>query len=1105
MDNLTEEEKEILVLIKNEPILQPLFFRETKGLKWFFPLQKEGYFKSKFLPPPKPSEQEGYITIPLWEVVDYLLKTAPELNTEETKSYHEAFLSVIENATEYAKQNKISNYQVWWRFAEILFYVSHDTMSDKTINAVDYWLEDKYDTDLVAEAVGRKLLPKLLNKQDKDAVYIASGLLSKLFRISFKPYPYTLDKKRQTAHLRFDDLWAKRIIEAVASRAGKRLGREGVTVFHDELTRVLKKLEKDGYSSVWQPAIEDHDQNSFHDDAENLLVLAYRDSLTGFIEFSPNQAKKYLPEILDSEYATIQRIAIHCIGQKRKLYKDFWSHIIDKKFFHHNFQHEMWKFLNLNYQFFSNKQREKTLEIIQEKTRKDENGSILKEASAYHRSAWLAAIKGYSKKEAELYQSEIGTAGAEPEHPDFSSYMTSGKAEIFHPRSPYTTNELNGMEISDLVKALKSFKDTGGWEEPSVEGLSQSFKDAIASNPLHYIEHLDKLKNLDMAYIHSIIAGYSKCWREKEQLPWDDIWLYLFKYILDIVGQRDFWSPNNNNTSDKNEYAADRNEVVKAISTLIGDGARSDDHAFDEKHHGKVKDILKHLLENQKSVSFDKSGDFDAVTIAINSPRGKCVEALINVALRHCRLADKENNKNHTDAWQEFELHFNTELNRDDVNYEFFTLIPEYIPNFLYMSKEWLVKNLESIFNQKDKKRWRCAIQGYSYMKNFIPEVYRHLKSHGYIIDALDDEDLPEHCSSRFVQDIVYSFLRKEETLDDKNSLINILLSRGKTNEVHQIILTIYSFRPEERKKIILEVYNLWPYIQNSIKQKIDFSSEDGRKLITALCLWIEFFEHLDDEIKKWLLEIAPHVNSRYDFPHVLLKNLARISEKQQVEANEIWQAVISGMSKNTYGFLRSEKEIKTILRNLVTKVEKGEDIAKETVSKCAEKGIFPPSEFLTEILNEQKIYMETEEHFKKGIKHYEDGDYDSAITDYTKVIQLNPNHVSALCNRGLVWRKKGDFEKAIADMDKAIRIEPDTSSFWFFRGMVWKDKADYDKAINDFNEAIRLNSNKFRFFVERSKTWREKEEPDKAIDDFDAAFRLDSHSQQAIHNLSVV
>ena len=929
--------EDILLRIKNEPNLRPLFFRKVEGLKWFTLLQKEGYFN--------PEE------LPLWGAAEYLMKIATHIDSRDSKKnelYQKNILSIIEKATKYAKEKQISDYLLWTRCAEILSYIPNKFMRDETVDAVEYWLEDKYDSSLVSKIIGEKILPKLLDKHDIHSSRVTNKLLPKLFRVSFKPCPPAISPTGQKAYLKFDDYCAKKIIKATALKSGERLRSEGVTVFHNELTRVLKEVKRDRHSYVWQPAIEDHEQNSLHNDAENFLVLAYRDSLTGFVQTSSKEAKEYLQEMLASEYTTIQRIAIHCIGQKGKSYKGFWENIINAKFFHNNYRHEMWHFLELNYPFFTDEQKEKTLKIIREMEQKDKNGNWEK-ASAYEQSVWLTAIKDHSKKEENLYQIQIKITGVEPEHPDFSFYMSREDAEIVDQSSPYTKDELNGMEIPILAMELKSFKGDRGWGKPSIHGLAQNFKEAVVSNPLRYFKNLQELRGIDLTYVHSIISAYSDIWREKAELPWGDIWFHLLQYISEVVGQKEFWDANSN-------HSDSRNEVVKAIGVLIEEGARSDERAFDEQHHDKVKDILKCLLENQKSASFTEYGDFDAMTVAINSGRGRCVKALINVSLRHCRLADKKNENNHVKVWKEFEQHFDIELNRNqDINYEFFTLLPAYIPNFLYMSKEWLMKNLEKIFDQKDEKKWLYAMQGYSYMDGFIPKVHQHLKLHGHILRALNDKDLSERHSSRLVQDIVYSFLREEEQLNDEDNLIRILLSRGKVDEIHEIILTIYSIQSENRQKFVSKIYELWPHLQESIKESIGFSSENGRKLLTTLSLWVEFIEHFDDNKKKWFLEIAPYLYSGYDFPNELLKELARISKRQTFEVSEILLRIIDGMSKVNYGFTSCKEEIKTILENLVSKGQEGIRVAKKIVDECARKGVYQPTEILTEIMNERK------------------------------------------------------------------------------------------------------------------------------------------------------
>lgn len=936
-------QKDILRRIEDEPDLQSIFFQQVKGLKWFHLLREEGYFKPEKLPPPRPSEREGYVDIPLWEAAEYLRKTASDLGAEEGMPYCQDFLSILESATEYARANEFSNYQVWWRFAEILLHIPYRLMSGKTIDAVDYWLEDKNASALIVRDIGGKLLLQLLNRHDDHADEIVSGLLPKLFQVSFKRYPPETQMVGKKACFRFDDYWGKKIIEAIALKSGERLGREGVSVFHDELARTLKELEKDEYSSVWQPAIADHEQNKFRTNVENILVLACRNSLKGFVQSLPDKAKEYLCELLDDEYTTIQRIAIHRIAEKRESYNEFWDRIIDEKFFNDNCRYEIWHFLDLNYRLFTEKQKEEVLEIIQKKIHEDQ------------RIDWLVAIKDYGPRESEFYQSEVAKLKAEPKHPDFSTYMTVGKGSIIPKNSPYTKEKLNGLEIADLLRILESSEDSGERGAITASGLSHIFKDAVKSNPSRYFEHLDKFRNLDLLYVNSLVFAYSELWRERAKLPWDGVWHYLLDYILNLVKQEKFWDPDISDNGQQKQYNTKRDNVVYSVGTLINSGVESCDHAFNEKHHDKAKYILKCLLKNQKSVSFEENEGMpnDAPQITFSSPRGRCTKALVNVALRHCRLADKQNNGDHTEVWQEFEQYFNTELNRrHDINYEFFTLISEHIHVFLYMSKDWLLKNLKCIFDPNDRMKWLCVVQGYACMNRFAPEVYQHLKSRGLIIRALDDDGLPRDRSMKFVRDVIYSFLRNEDQLDDKASLIQKLLSREKIDEFHEIIRFICSFESKYWEEIAPKAYELWPRIQKSIRI-IGFSSEEGRNLASSLCSWIELFDQIDDETEKWLLEIAPY--AYLDPFSGLLGNLARISEQQPCAANKIWQAMIDGMPKDNYGFIDSEEEIKMIFRNLISKGEGGKRKAKEIVEKCIKKGIPQPQEFLSEIINEKE------------------------------------------------------------------------------------------------------------------------------------------------------
>ena len=60
-----------------------------------------------------------------------------------------------------------------------------------------------------------------------------------------------------------------------------------------------------------------------------------------------------------------------------------------------------------------------------------------------------------------------------------------------------------------------------------------------------------------------------------------------------------------------------------------------------------------------------------------------------------------------------------------------------------------------------------------------------------------------------------------------------------------------------------------------------------------------------------------------------------------------------------------------------------------------------------------------------RGKAFGERGQYDKAISDFDKAIEINPRYIRAYNNRGVVYRLKGQYDKAILDFNKAIEINP--------------------------------------------------------------------------------
>ena len=59
----------------------------------------------------------------------------------------------------------------------------------------------------------------------------------------------------------------------------------------------------------------------------------------------------------------------------------------------------------------------------------------------------------------------------------------------------------------------------------------------------------------------------------------------------------------------------------------------------------------------------------------------------------------------------------------------------------------------------------------------------------------------------------------------------------------------------------------------------------------------------------------------------------------------------------------------------------------------------------------------------RRGTAFASKKEYDRAIADYTKAIEIDPKHVGAYNDRGLAYTSKGDYERAIADVIKAVEL----------------------------------------------------------------------------------
>jgi hypothetical protein len=161
---LNKKELEVFGKILKRKELEDYFLSTKTELKWFFPLKIAGYFSPEKAPGPQPSGQEGYFTIPQWNVLQYLERVSLQVKIKGNEQYINELLEIITIVSNYkdVSGRHIANYRTWWHFVKILLNIPNDKIPLEIIELIPIWLDSKFDTILTGSGIVTKLLPKFL-------------------------------------------------------------------------------------------------------------------------------------------------------------------------------------------------------------------------------------------------------------------------------------------------------------------------------------------------------------------------------------------------------------------------------------------------------------------------------------------------------------------------------------------------------------------------------------------------------------------------------------------------------------------------------------------------------------------------------------------------------------------------------------------------------------------------------------------------------------------------------------------------------------------------------------------------------------------------------
>jgi tetratricopeptide (TPR) repeat protein len=141
----------------------------------------------------------------------------------------------------------------------------------------------------------------------------------------------------------------------------------------------------------------------------------------------------------------------------------------------------------------------------------------------------------------------------------------------------------------------------------------------------------------------------------------------------------------------------------------------------------------------------------------------------------------------------------------------------------------------------------------------------------------------------------------------------------------------------------------------------------------------------------------------------------------------------------------------------------------------------------------------------ERGIAKGKEGDYQGAIADYTKAIEIDPKDADAYIRRGNARYDLGDKPGAIADYTKAIEIDPKYAAVYFNRGNTRADLGDKPGAIADYSKAIEINPKYTDAYINRGNVRDDLGDKPGAIADYTKAIEVDPKYALAYNNRGFV
>ncbi len=234
-------------------------------------------------------------------------------------------------------------------------------------------------------------------------------------------------------------------------------------------------------------------------------------------------------------------------------------------------------------------------------------------------------------------------------------------------------------------------------------------------------------------------------------------------------------------------------------------------------------------------------------------------------------------------------------------------------------------------------------------------------------------------------------------------------------------------------------------------------------------------FEQLYIYLNKALIDINNAITIN---PDITIIYATKISISKGLNNDELRvEALKNGLNVNPASYEIRKTYLFTILPRWGGSYKEIRDFLSDTKKYEDKNSKLAPLQGFTEYA--QGMRLRENDDFKKGVEiltkaisygdkpwyYYERGlcyfflkDYDKALSDLNKSVELYPEYRNGLFWRSWAYRKKDMFAEALDDLDLLVSLEPDEFKYIKNRAYVLTKFDQFDEAVEDYKTAVKLD-----------------------------------------------